>query len=986
MSKSQTIIRASAGSGKTYQLSNTFLRILFDNQDRIGETVSSVLASTFTRKAAGEILDRIFQRLTAAALEPELINNPASEFKREGFPVDPVLLQHIVTEIARNLYKIRICTLDSVFNKIASSFSLELGLPPGWTIIEEAEYSAAVNEAVRRVLQKKPDEINALLPHVQEYQSVRITSAIADLAKQLLPLAQETSAGAWDHEKELAEFTLGKMTEEQLRQHIEPYLNAEQRYRILPQNKPKTKNAAPEPDKLFVKAFDKLIGEVQHLLAVKSADDWKVILKNGLGEKVTNKENRFNRKPVEGELLDFISRIVRHATAIQIEILIHKTKKTRELLDFVQKELEDIMFQKGGYRYDDITFRLGQTFRHSKSTLSQNVLAHRTDTETEHLLLDEFQDTNPQQWSIIRPFTDAVIQSRNSTFFCVGDLKQAVYGWRGGEAAIFDAVERYLTDSGVKPEDIEHYEEMNRTTRRNSQAIIDTVNRVFLPIAGNEAVCKKSGEAALCWANWFGKTEHQTLSKTKGHGCCVFEYVPDEESGDEDMPDNEGNKSDTDNYDGGKIVNINKPFWKHTIKRVADLHRKHPNASIGVLFRAKTNIPVILHGLKKQQGIEASDEAGVPLTDSAAVQQILSVMTLIDHPGDTIARFHLAAGPLACHLPLQKYDDPLEAAVVSRKWRKKLMQNGYGETVKELAGFLSPHKESIDRQRLDKLQELAYRFDSRASGVRTRLFIETVKAERTETQTSGVVRVMTIHGAKGLEFDIVVLPDLTGSLIKPPKSGVISYTDADEPAKPADIVIRYVGDTLQKILPEKYQKVFHQWQANQIKESLAVLYVAMTRARSELVMLVPEKGIGMTKNGEYSATFAGVLHAALAGKFNAPGALPTVLYQTGDPDWFITGGTEAEQKIKPPPVIWTGLNRKRLLRYLPRESPSGKEGGRKEGEDYTPVNRPHTASSVRQPRDAALLGTAVHACFAAVKWIDEMPDIKTLQKIAENVL
>ena len=57
-----------------------------------------------------------------------------------------------------------------------------------------------------------------------------------------------------------------------------------------------------------------------------------------------------------------------------------------------------------------------------------------------HLLLDEFQDTSPAQWRVLRPFARRIVERADETFFCVGDVKQAIYGWRGGVAEIFEAI------------------------------------------------------------------------------------------------------------------------------------------------------------------------------------------------------------------------------------------------------------------------------------------------------------------------------------------------------------------------------------------------------------------------------------------------------------------------------------------------------------------------------------------------------------------
>ena len=84
---------------------------------------------------------------------------------------------------------------------------------------------------------------------------------------------------------------------------------------------------------------------------------------------------------------------------------------------------------------------------------------YRLDSHLSHMLLDEFQDTSLLQWQVLRPFAHRVVdggQSQNAacSFFCVGDVKQAIYGWRGGVAEIFEAIDREL--GGLEHESRQH--------------------------------------------------------------------------------------------------------------------------------------------------------------------------------------------------------------------------------------------------------------------------------------------------------------------------------------------------------------------------------------------------------------------------------------------------------------------------------------------------------------------------------------------------
>jgi ATP-dependent exoDNAse (exonuclease V) beta subunit len=227
---------------------------------------------------------------------------------------------------------------------------------------------------------------------------------------------------------------------------------------------------------------------------------------------------------------------------------------------------------------------------------------------------------------------------------------------------------------------------------------------------------------------------------------------------------------------------------------------------------------------------------------------------------------------------------------------------------------------------------------------------------------------MTIHGAKGLEFDIVVLPDLDSrqQLVGRQPKVIVSQ---DSPTAPVNFVLRWVKEGLRTLLPDSYQKAFEQWQDNQVKESLAVLYVAMTRAKHELVMIVPEK----SRNG--SGTFAGVLKAGL----NITETKPGILYRAekGNEDW---DNKPAEEKPELPTFAWNPLSKSITPRNLPRDTPSGRE----EKLAFRHVESTPSVESVSR-HDASLRGTAIHACFASIGWWEDAQlDVAALRKIVEE--
>ena len=183
---SNTLIKASAGSGKTFQLSNRYLQLIFH-----GAEPETILATTFTRKAAGEILDRIFARLADAAVD-ETKRRELSKYvltgDREGDLLSHAEVLAVLARLVRNIHRLRVSTLDSFFQQIAGNLSLELGMPAGWLIMEEDDRSPLLLEGIRELLEHLGKERTVELMHLLFKGETRstvtreINSLLTDLA------------------------------------------------------------------------------------------------------------------------------------------------------------------------------------------------------------------------------------------------------------------------------------------------------------------------------------------------------------------------------------------------------------------------------------------------------------------------------------------------------------------------------------------------------------------------------------------------------------------------------------------------------------------------------------------------------------------------------------------------------------------------------------------------------------------------------------
>src|SRR5262249_25050371 len=191
--------------------------------------------------------------------------------------------------------------------------------------------------------------------------------------------------------------------------------------------------------------------------------------------------------------------------------------------------------------------------------------------------------------------------------------------------------------------------------------------------------------------------------------------------------------------------------------------------------------------------------------------------------------------------------------------------------------------------------------------------------------TGANVRVMTIHGAKGLQFDVVVLPELDSGLFGQPYPLFVVRRDPKTLA--VDFVSRYADESVQKLLTPEERRAFDQNRQQRVEESLSLLYVAMTRAVHAMYLYIP----GPRQRDDADAWY-NLLLATLAPEKKLNGkTVPEKaegLYERGDPTWFQHMQGKSQEPVVPRPIEHISFrtfdsNRRRGLEHA---APSRREG------------------------------------------------------------
>lgn len=901
------VIRANAGTGKTFALSNRFLILMFE-----GVPPHQILATTFTRKAAGEIRSRIFQRLARAASS----DSAAQVLSREldSSRVTSARAAELLASLLREQHRLAICTIDSLCMGFLSMFAAELGFPAGVSILSDDQAYATQRVAVAEVLAHSDQGVlYALLRMLAQGVDRRaLHGRLEEGVAKLHELFMESGASAWEG---LA--PLPRLSAPQIATAVEQLRRA-----------PVGKNKKQEPS-------PKHVASVEAILAAVQAGQWTKLLDSGLGRAVWLDKD-YSQVAVPEEMRAALAPLVTHAQSVVWDRVTQRTEALGRLLALYDTAYWSHCRAQGSFQFSDIKKLLVQG-----AVMGQlDELYYRLDTRYAHLLLDEFQDTSMLDWKLLQPIAAEVLSKVgvDNSFLCVGDVKQAIYGFRGGVAEIFDSITSQWEI--LKPETLD-------TSYRSAAPIMEFSNRVFGSLATNAAM-NDFLEVARRWQRRY--VTHRTARRDL-EGYVQVDALP-------------GNP---------KHRELDDLLLAAAVERVCQLYAQAPGASIAVLVPTNQDVRAVIQALARSRGgIVASQEGGMPLTDSAAVLAFLALFTLVDHPGDTVSRFHLSHSPLAAVCGVREDARDIEISAAMSKLRKKLIVDGYGEVVSELIRQTASLWTAEAHEQLLKLAELAFTFDARR-GARAIEFVRLVERTKVDRPQGGGVRVMTYHKSKGLEFDAVVLPFLHGPFVTG-KTQV--WIDRSSPVEPPSRVLATVPQELAAVHP-LLERVAAATQASQVMDALNRLYVALTRARQALYLIVPPAPSKPKKDGaSESLSAAALIRAAIDA---GPDADP--LLAVGSPDWYRDcqrkpGIVSAEAAL--PAKITLAPPRKRV-RTTTFVAPSSLEGGE--------------SCEVRQAlfRESRGMedGTIYHALFEGLEWLpltaqDDAAGVRALERVVTD--
>lgn len=903
------MILASAGSGKTYALTSRYVALLAG-----GAAPERIVALTFTRKAAGEFFDEILKKLADAAGDAGKAGKLAADIGRPGLgPADFLALLRRVTE---TMHRLRLGTLDSFFAQVVGAFPFELGLAGQFEVLEEAAARAEQQRVLRRMFTR--------------------AGALTGAQQEFIEAFKRATFGR--EEKRLAE-----MLEDFLQEHQQTWLDAPSAElwgnpsRIWPQGNewlppPKDVPIATLRRELPWDAmtaeqrekWEQFLAELaQWAPGAKPGEAMKLILKNSLavwdGIKAGSAEIMVMRRRLAlgPPACAVLRETLRFVIGGELHRRLETTRGIFAVLQGYERFYGEAVRRAGRLTFADVQRLLapgaGAPVLAQTAGEGRLLIDYRLDAAIDHWLLDEFQDTSSGQWSVLKNLIDEAVQDAagGRSFFCVGDVKQAIYQWREGDPALFREIFNHY--NAAAPGAIA--ERPLVESWRSGPPLIAMVNAVFG--AGEKLAQLFPGPASAGWnTEW---REHRTAVPERTGQVCLLHADTEEER------------------------------WRAALRLLREIRPLERGLTCAVLVRKNDTATALADFLRREGGLPAVAESDLKVcADNPLGAALLALVQAAAHPADTLAWEHVHMTPLAAVLAAEglKRREQVTTRVLGQ-----VHAEGFERTVRWWLARLEPRWEGGDaftRVRARQFATAAGEFD--ATGRREAAeFVEFMRSYKArDAEGASVVRVMTVHKAKGLGFDVVILPDLEGQTIEGRRKGLAVKKARN---RTVDWVLDLPAEVFRQQDPVLEDLVTGA-KAAACYENLSVLYVAMTRAKRGLYVITKPPGRSSSVN--YPRLLAETLGAETA-EVRVGGAVLPGAWSAGDADWF--AAARPLEKAEPPAGPGALAGAKRAPRW-PARRPSGEGAG---AAALAPLFLPERGRAVD-------FGTAVHRLLAGVEW------------------
>ena len=793
--KSNVSLLAGAGSGKTYVLMKRFVQIL---RADLSVNPTNIVAITFTRKAADEIKGRVRQAVS------ECVEQAQNDLERLRWQ------EHL-----QKVESAPISTIHSLCSRILRDNPVETQLDPEFTILEDFEAQDFFKETLQQYLRKNIKENAALRRLVQTYGVNSFVNQVTALGDKLSELVREDNLA-------------------------EPYLKAKEELPALQQ-------------KLFAAVREVI--EAREALGAKTKGRQTLTEAAGLLDEM---QKQLLAPEPDCSLLDASGVVKVSGKALAAELT--NLKNLRQELNHV------ILNAKGCDLVQDWLAVLQEFYACLSARKQENNVLFNDDLDLlaiEHLqknealrqkyqerykyiMVDEFQDTNERQRQLIYLLCGNKLDGKNNLFI-VGDVKQSIYRFRHADVSVFNKVKEDIAQNAGQNLGM-------KTNFRSTQSIVESCNTAFCQLMDlpKEEIC----------------LEHHEGANTGGAKVCLLQ-VPYKSKDDE-----LGAKEDKWQKEAEAIA----AYLQQELPKVEPQLR--PGASKAILLRAMTHCEILRQTLQGY-GINCVVVNGKGFYEQ---QEVLDILNLLAALHNRYASLELAgalrsnyfglddatltqlfwqtendkplwdvlqavgSGELQMNLPPEQQALAMHAAERLRSMRQAAALMALPELFAQLWDELKPEFVLSQQENgpsklanVKKLRRLAQQYcqTKQASLAEWLQNVKDLRASSSKepaatVQADDALQIMTIHNSKGLEFDLVILPQLDKSVKGDTAS--IKYLPGKE-GEQGLLGIKVPDKEMQLQNSGVYELAKARDSELEEEESRRLLYVAMTRAQKQLLMV-----------------------------------------------------------------------------------------------------------------------------------------------------
>lgn len=827
------ILSASAGSGKTFRLAYRYITTLLEEP----QSYRHILAVTFTNKATDELKGRILAQLNAIA------EGRKSDFderlQEEGYDLEAIRGK---AALARNLIlhdydNFAVMTIDKFFQRVMRAFVKELGVELNFNL--ELKTDSLIDQAADRMLDEVAEDSD-LYAWIMEYIGEKITDgeswnikgAIASLGTQLFNEEYRHSRISRKDKPELRRI-LSEATAKAAKLKATYKKTAEEFTSLMEQHGLGVEDfkggARTSVARYALKVASGEIAEPKgSAYAAAEEGQWHKAGKSPAYATIDSLSPTFGT--IIRQLIDLYPQVVR-------------TENTRKaiaghyrdfaLLADLRSRIDDICAEQELLPIADV----GELISSLVADNDAPFIYEKSGNRYDHFMIDEFQDTSTMQWRNFVPLLhNALAQAAGSPVLLVGDVKQSIYRWRGGDWSLLaDGVQREFSEVELEPLTI------NRRSGRNVVEFNNDLTHHAVEYISSQIAEEIHNALAT------GALSHQKASEFEQMVRRAYTDYKQQAA-----------PNATEGY--VSVVAYEPDTTPHpALARIEELQERGYRASdIAVLVRTNREARRIAAEILEYKNSPTRDpkynfdivtQEALAISSSSAVKFVMAILSLTANPDDKLARAFYN------DYFSRPFEEPLSEGEREFIFSLSLLQpeEAFNEIMLRYPMLSS-------REEVPYLQALHSQIIAFAAGkvADTALFVRWWNESGSEEsvalpQDADAITIITIHKSKGLGFKAVVIPYCNWTL-RPMSSSIVWM----EPNAPLS---KQIGKFPVAFNKSVAQSDFSNGYYNELTmaaiDSLNALYVAITRAKQELHILLPDDA-GATTVGAIVKSLTGV--------------------------------------------------------------------------------------------------------------------------------